>query len=65
MIENNNRDGSIWGEQMIILRKNGKIVEIEYFMEREGGGWHVTIEPGRKEDYKEDKIRVEYGAVAD
>lgn len=54
-----------WGEQMVITRKNGVIESVNYFQEREGGGWSVTIEPGRKMDYKEDKLRIEYRAVAD
>lgn len=65
IIENPDRGANVWGEQMIIDRKNGEIVKIEYFQEREGGGWSITIEPGRKDDYKEDKIRIDYGAVAD
>lgn len=55
----------VWGEQMVITRKNGVIEMIDYFIEREGGGWSVSIEPGRKIDYKEDRLRVEYRAVAD
>ncbi len=65
VFENPDRAANAWGEQMVIERKNGEIVKIEYFVEREGGGWSVTIEPGRKADYKEDKLRVEYRAVAD
>ena len=64
-IDNPQAAAGTWGDGITVRRKNGKLIEISYFQEREGGGWSVSIEPGRAVDYKEDKIRVAYVAVAD
>ncbi len=64
-IENPKPQTHAWSDEMHIKRDNGKIIYLSYYLRSEGGGWSVNIEPGRKEDYKEEKLRVEYTAVAD
>lgn len=55
----------VWSDELTVDRKNGKITKVVYYQRGEGSGWSITMEPGTKENYKEDKMKVTHQMVAD
>jgi len=65
IFKNPNSSEFVWADELTVDRKHGKITKVNYYQRGEGGGWSVTMEPGTKENYKEDKMKVTLQQVAD